>query len=92
MITKRTIERLGMFISALGISISEFERTVNIGNGYIGKQLKRKGSIGSHILEKVLERYPELNVVWLMTGRERMIISATKRNITHTKTEMRVSA
>lgn len=90
--SKRTIERLGVFINTLGISISEFERNVNIGNGYIGKQLKRKGSIGSHIIEKVLYKYPQLNVVWLMTGRERMIVNKSKAHMVASKHELRASA
>ncbi|MCB0506353.1 MAG: hypothetical protein KDC58_12745 [Cyclobacteriaceae bacterium] len=92
MTTKRTIERLGVFINALGITISEFERSVNMGNGYIGKQLRRKGSIGSHIIEKILVKYPQLNVVWLMTGKERMITSKSKAHMVASKHELRASA
>ncbi|MCB0494666.1 MAG: hypothetical protein KDC79_00895 [Cyclobacteriaceae bacterium] len=92
MTTKRTIERLEIFIKALGISISEFERTISVGNGYIGKQIKRKGSIGSHIIEKVLDSYPQLNVVWLMTGRERMVANKFKAHMVHSKQQLRASA
>lgn len=90
--SKRTIERLGIFIGTLGVSKSEFERSIHVGNGYIGKQIRRKGSIGSHIIEKILTTYPQLNVVWLMTGRERMIIRRPKAHLVASKGRLRASA
>jgi len=78
----RTIHRLEQFIKHLDIPIKEFEITINVSNGYMGKQIKKGGSIGSNIIEKVLKAYPQLNVVWLITGKEEMIEKIDKTSIT----------
>lgn len=71
----RLIDRLSKYLIAKAISPYEFERTCGIANGYLGKQLKGKGSVGSDILEKVSREYPDLNLVWLITGKGKMIVS-----------------
>lgn len=57
-------------------SISNYamERSLGIANGYIKKQTKRgNGSIGSFILEKIMDRYLDLNIEWLISGKGLMI-------------------
>lgn len=90
--TQHTIDRLEAFIDTLGISTCEFERSIEVRNGYIGKQINRKGSIGSHIIERILNTYPQLNVVWLMTGRERMHNAKSKKLVSRSKSDLRASA
>ncbi len=74
--------RIKRFIIANSLSLSEFDRSINVANGYIGKQIKTRGSVGSHIIEKIISTYPNLNVLWLMTGKGDMFyapeISAAK--------------
>jgi len=60
--------RIKRFINAKNISFSEFDKSIGTANGYIGKQIKSRGSVGSHIIEKIISTYPNLNVHWLMTG------------------------
>ncbi len=67
------VDRLVLFIRAIDISHKRFERTIGVSNGYITNQLKRRGSISSKILTKILLKYPELNVVWLLTGHSLII-------------------
>lgn len=68
-----TIDRLVLFIESKRMCFREFEQIIGIGNGYIGKQLKRRGGIGSNIMLKIIIEYPELNINWLITGKQKMI-------------------
>lgn len=54
-----------------------FERACGIANGYLKKQYNGKGAMGSEILEKIHHYYPDLNVLWLLTGEGEMIIRDT---------------
>ncbi len=67
------IDRLILFVRAIDVSHKEFEQNIGVPNGYISIQLKRRGSISSEILNKILLKYPELNVTWLLTGHKLII-------------------
>jgi len=69
----RLTDRLPVYLAYKGISVYLFEKTCGIGNGYIGKQMKAKGAIGSDILERIAARYPDLNMNWLITGKGKML-------------------
>lgn len=71
----RLIERLHDYLVYSHISAYSFERSCDLSNGYLGKQLKGKGSVGSDILEKIKENYADLSLVWLVTGKGRMLVS-----------------
>lgn len=70
----KVIDRLSKYLKLKGIPPHAFEQKCGLANGYIGKQLKAKGSVGSDILEKVGEVYPDLNLVWLITGRGKILV------------------
>lgn len=72
----RLIERLQDYLVYSNISAYAFEHTCNLSNGYLGKQLKGKGAVGSDILERIKENYIDLSLVWLVTGKGRMLLSA----------------
>lgn len=65
-------DRILEFISYKNITIAEFERNVDLANGYIKKF---KGSIGSDKLNNIVSFYPELNIGWLITGNGEMLKS-----------------
>lgn len=71
-----TIDRLRDFHSFLkekgfgGRNV--FEREIGVSEGYLS-QVKRKG-VNSDVLEKVSEKFPDLNLDWLVTGRGSMFI------------------
>lgn len=60
-----TKERLLEFIKAVDSFPSKFEEDCELSNGYINSIRK---SIGEKALEKILNKYPELNKVWLLMG------------------------
>jgi hypothetical protein len=69
----KTVDRLDKYLQIKEISPSVFERTCDLSNGYFARQLNVSGSIGSDILEKIAEAYPDLNIAWLITGKGAMI-------------------
>ncbi len=67
------IDRLLKFLLLQKISAYSFERTCGVANGYLKKQERGKGSIGSEILDRIHVNYPSLNLVWLITGQGEML-------------------
>lgn len=51
-----------------------FEHVCNISNGYVNKQFKGKGTIGSDIIDKIHRSFPDLNMNWILTGKGGMIV------------------
>ena len=58
-------QRLTNFIKSKGISTREFERSIDVSNGYVSKIT---GTIGADKLHRISVEYPDLNVEWLMVG------------------------
>lgn len=69
----RSIDRLFEYLKHINISAYNFEKTCSIANGYLKKQTRGKGTIGSEILEKISAQYPDLSLTWLITGKEKML-------------------
>lgn len=65
----KPIERLGLYLKQNKIMFSTVEKATGLGNGYLSRQIKNQGSIGSEILEKICLSYPSLNTLWLLTGK-----------------------
>lgn len=76
----RLIERLHDYLIFSHISAYAFEHNCGLSNGYLGKQLKGRGSVGSEILEKIKEFYPDLSLIWLVTGKGSMLVSVPAQN------------
>jgi hypothetical protein len=45
-------------------------------NGYLKKQYKGKGTVGSDMLEKIHKNYIDLSLMWLLTGEGPMLEEA----------------
>lgn len=63
-------ERLIAFIAYLGIGQGKFEKNCGLANAYVANIRK---SITPEKLQKISQRYPELNTGWLMTGEGEML-------------------
>jgi hypothetical protein len=74
----RLIERLQQYLAYYNISAYSFEHTCGLSNGYLGKQLKGKGAVGSDILERIKQNYTDLSLIWLVTGKGTMLLSPPK--------------
>lgn len=72
----RLIDRLQKYLQYNRISAYAFEHQCQLSNGYLGKQIKGKGTVGSDILEKIKYHYPDVSIIWLLTGKGSMLLSA----------------
>lgn len=63
-------ERLLSFIASKKMKNAEFERLAGLSNGYLNNF---KGNIGAKKLDDILNGFPDLNKVWLLTGEGEMI-------------------
>lgn len=70
----KIIERIVIFIKHKNLSMRAFDMSIGVGNGYTSKQAKTKASVGSDVLERIIDEYPELSPLWLLTGQGSMII------------------
>lgn len=71
-------ERIKKFIKCNKISISEFEKSINVANGYINSISK---GIGTDKINNILEKYPNLSVEWLITGEGSMLKGSSTESI-----------
>lgn len=69
----RIIDRMAKYLEYKRITAYSFERTCQVANGYLKKQIKGKGAIGSDILERIHKNYFDLDLVWLISGEGNMI-------------------
>lgn len=63
-------ERVKEFTKFFGITVSAFEKSIHVTNGYVNSISK---SIGIDKIESILEIYPNLNIEWLLTGKGFML-------------------
>lgn len=63
-------ERLKTYTKYIKITISDFEKSLGVANGYVNSISK---SVGLDKVELILEKYPNLSIEWLLTGQGSMI-------------------
>lgn len=76
---KKTNLKLRIIESAnyFSISVREFEKKCNINRGTLGS-IKEEQSINSNILAKIIDNAPQINIVWLITGKGKMILNTSE--------------
>lgn len=74
----KTIDRLIQFIEYAGLSARQFDISIGAANGYTLRMKKNHASIGSDVIENIIRTYPQLDVVWLLTGEGTMIKEKVK--------------
>ena len=73
------VDRIYKVIDYAAINVSEFSKKIQVSNGYFAKQRANKANIGSHIIEKIVRYFPEINSLWLITGEGSMILERRKK-------------
>jgi WD40 repeat protein len=76
----KPIERIALFIHFKKITPHAFEQKNGLSNGYFSKQLKHLGSVGSDILIRIYKAYPELDILWILTGEGQMLKETVQQN------------
>lgn len=64
-------DRLKIYIKHKNISVSAFERSINVSNGYVNGVYK---TIGSDKRDLIVQEYPDLNIDWLLNGAGEMLL------------------
>lgn len=67
-------DRINQYLDFKGIKRVVFERNSGLSNGYTRNI---KDNIGPEKLEGILEAYPDINKIWLLTGEGKMINSVS---------------
>jgi chaperonin cofactor prefoldin len=65
--------RIKQFIDYKKISLRSFELSIEMSNGSFTSQLKNGKTIGVDKLEKILQKYDDLNPDWVLTGNGTML-------------------
>lgn len=79
------IERIGGFIKAKEISIRAFELSIGASNGSIGRAIAKNKDIGISWLSIIIDKYPDLNTDWLLTGRGNIFATKTPKFLTNSE-------
>ncbi len=69
------------FIKYAGLSARQFDISIGASNGYTLRMQKNNASIGSDVIETIVKTYPQLNLVWLITGEGEMLKQAEEELI-----------
>lgn len=70
-------DRLKAFVSHLKIAELAFEMKAELSRGYVSS---KSPSIGSDIIVKIKNTFPELNLIWFLTGEGDMLVGSTDNN------------
>ncbi|MBW3518574.1 helix-turn-helix domain-containing protein [Flavobacterium sp. NKUCC04_CG] len=65
-----TVERVKFFIKFKKISLRKFAEIIGVSHSLINNTK----SLGSDKLESILSNYPEINPIWLLTGKGEMLV------------------
>jgi len=62
------------------ISIREFEKRCDINRGTLGN-MRPDQTLNSDVLSKIVETFPQINIIWLITGKGQMILNSFETNV-----------
>ena len=63
-------DRVKAYCETMHMTVSAFEKSIGVANGYVNSISK---SIGIDKISLILEKYPNLSIEWLLTGRGEML-------------------
>ena len=59
-------DRIKEFCDVIGITTSAFEKSIGVANGYVNSISR---SVGIDKINTILEKYPNISIEWLLTGK-----------------------
>ena len=77
-------QRIKQFCKEIGITVSNFEKQCDMGNGYVGKIVD---GIGAEKLSSISRNFPNLNFKWLLIGEGQMFAEDSPQNLDYGKFE-----
>jgi hypothetical protein len=83
-----TIDRIFQYLDFKGYKYAPTEKILGLSNGYLGKMRARGASIGSEVVEKIVQSYRDINPEWLLTGDGEMLRGHVASNNTKNVKEL----
>lgn len=80
-------DRLKAYLSAKNISMAEFGRRIGVSGAYVTSMRK---SIQPDKIEKIRAEFPDLDIDWLLTGKEKQVKQSNDVALDNTKTRPRL--
>ncbi len=71
----RKIDRLSKYMDFKGLNDNIVTKECSLAQGLLGKARSGRSDIGSKAVDKILEKYDDINKVWLLTGEGEMLKS-----------------
>lgn len=62
-------------VKEFNLSARQFDLSIGTGNGYVLRMAKTNASVGTDIIERIKEVYPQVNLIWLLTGKGDMFVT-----------------
>lgn len=84
----KTINRIIQLLDALHLSARQFDMSIGSANGYTLRMEKNNASVGSDVIERIIKEYPQVNLVWLITGKGDMFVSQPESKPVRSKSEI----
>jgi hypothetical protein len=84
----KTISRIIELIQQLGMSARQFDISIAASNGYTLRMQKNNASVGSDVIERIIEKYPQINLIWLITGKGDMFMDTHVAKPSKSKSEI----
>jgi len=79
----KSIERVYEYIEKEGLSIREFEKKADIGNGYLSKIKSSNGDLGNKMINKIISAYSDLSYEWLACINDTPMLKKDSKNSTN---------
>lgn len=75
--TERCIDRFDKYMIYSGLNDNQVTKEAELSVGTIGKSRQENRDLSNRVLNKLLQVYPEINRVWLLTGEGQMLVADT---------------
>lgn len=82
------IDRLEAFMRVEGLNANSLTVSAKLSNGLVNKALKKRSSMNSDSIERILCAYPRLSATWLMTGKGAMYVEELPEEASTTFSEL----
>ena len=74
-------ERLSQIIEYYKLSVREFERIIGVSEGVINKTLQRNTGLKAETIQKIVEKFPQISLNWIVLGQGEMFNNSANNNI-----------
>ena len=71
-------ERLSQIVEYYKLSVREFERIIGVSEGVINKTLQRNTGLKAETIQKIVEKFPQISLNWILLGEGEMLKSEDK--------------